>query len=108
MKEPIRLCKDCKWAKINYENPDLSKCTNPKALGEERFADPDPIVGERKSMGLPRTVFCELQRKWDGEHCGIEAQYFEPIEILPEEMIVDRFTNFWKDAVAFVLHLLGR
>ena len=79
MKLPVKLCKDCKWAKPDrlffiFKRWRWAECTNP------RFAD-EPIA-RRVHLGDPRTTsvsptFCSTARR--REHmCGIDAKHFEP------------------------------
>ena len=65
MNEPVKICKDCKYFKINHINAGMySKCSHPSLSGVH-------IVS-----GEIDYVYADIARKYD-KYCGVDGKYFE-------------------------------
>lgn len=67
----LKFCKDCKHGKRDWLfGWQFAKC---KA---HVISNIDLVSGTTKPIYLE--TYCDVQRKYEGDYCGVEARLFEP------------------------------
>ena len=67
--KPQQLCVNCKHYKKQY---DYSRCFRKAQL---RHSKPNPVNG-RVSTYTDDVLMCGDERRWNGPHCGPNAQFY--------------------------------